>query len=321
MIISFEKKFFSFNLSSVVINSKFITSSKSGWIIKLQNKDNHVGFGEISPIFKNDLKICNRQINQIPKLNKEINIIEKISKFHPSIQSGINSAIAEIKGEIKFKKFYPFQRIEQTAILLQSNNVIDKLKFIKNNENYKNLNLTFKWKVGIQNNVIEEDLLEEILNIMPKNYKLRIDANGSWSRELANRWIEILKNNKNLDWLEQPLAADDIEGLRILNKKIPIALDESLLKFPELINYWEGWQIRRPSQEKNPLYLLSELNKNKKFISISSSFETGIGRRLLHHFALLQLNGPTPRVPGLALEQTPESFLFSSNPQIIWNKL
>ena len=101
IIMNFEKKFFSFNLSSVVINSKFITSSKSGWIIKLQNKDNHVGFGEISPIFKNDLKICNRQINQIPKLNKEINIIEKISKFHPSIQSGINSAIAEIKGEIK----------------------------------------------------------------------------------------------------------------------------------------------------------------------------------------------------------------------------
>ena len=60
-----------------------------------------------------------------------------------------------------------------------------------------------------------------------------------------------MKDIENIDWLEQPLSKDDIEGLRELNKRIPVALDESLLKYPNLINEWDGWQIRRPSQEKN----------------------------------------------------------------------
>ena len=156
---------------------------------------------------------------------------------------------------------------------------------------------------------------------MTSNIKLRIDANGSWKREVANRWVDILKDIKNIDWLEQPLSPNDIEGLRELNKRIPIALDESLLKYPYLINEWEGWQIRRPSQESNPIQLLKELKEKKGFRSLSTSFETGIGRRWLFHLSSLQLLGLTPKVPGLALKNIPYSFLFLNDPQQIWDKL
>ena len=135
------------------------------------------------------------------------------------------------------------------------------------------------------------------------------------------RWADILKDNKNIDWLEQPLCVDDIDGLTELNKKIPIALDESLLKFPNLVNNWEGWQIRRPSQEKNPDKLLRDLENKKALISISTSFETGIGRRWLYHLSTLQLQGPTPKVPGLAMNKFPKSFLFLNEAQKIWDQL
>ena len=151
------------------------------------------------------------------------------------------------------------------------------------------------------------------------NYELMQMVLGN--RQCANRWAEILYNNKNLDWIEQPLGIDDIEGSHELNKKIPIALDESLLKYPQLIHSWHGWQIRRPSQEKNPLELLEELNNKNSLKSLSSSFETGVGKRLLFHLSYLQLLGPTPKVPGLALKQMPNTFLFKSDPQIIWNNL
>ena len=131
----------------------------------------------------------------------------------------------------------------------------------------------------------------------------------------------ILKDIENIDWLEQPVSPDDIEFLRELNKKIPIALDESLLKYPYLINEWEGWQIRRPSQETNPLKLLRELEAKKGYRSLSTSFETGIGRRWLSHLSSLQLLGPTPKVPGLALKKNPVSFLFLNEPQKIWDQL
>ena len=163
--------------------------------------------------------------------------------------------------------------------------------------------------------------MKEILNQINSNIRLRIDANGSWGREIANRWADILKDNLNIDWLEQPLSIDDIDGLKELNKKIPIALDESLLKYPDLIYECDGWQIRRPSQEKNPVNLLRDLENKKGLISIGTSFETGIGRRWLYHLSSLQLLGPTPKVPGLALNKMPNSSLFLNEPQKIWDQL
>ena len=88
-----------------------------------------------------------------------------------------------------------------------------------------------------------------------------------------------------------------------------------------MIDEWKGWQIRRPSQEKNPYKLLRDLENKKALISISSSFETGIGRRWLYHLSSLQLKGPTPRVPGLAINTLPNTFLFSNGAQKIWDQL
>ena len=166
---------------------------------------------------------------------------------------------------------YYFNEIDQTAILLDPHNALQDLKILQENKFFKSKSLTIKWKVAIQNNASEEKTLEEILKHLRSNIKLRIDANGSWERKIAKRWVDILKDVENIDWLEQPLSIDDIEGLTELNKRMPIALDESLLKYPHLINEWDGWQIRRPSQERNPMHLLKELKDKKGFRSLSLS--------------------------------------------------
>jgi len=321
MKLIFKKKSFCFNLSTKVENSKTTYLTKSGWIIKLKNNDKNIGFGEVSPLLKEDLKKCEEQLNMIPEYLGVLNLSEQINIFHPCIQSAINSALAEINGKIIFKENYFFDEIDKTAILLNPNNVISDLNEIKKSQSNIGKSVTIKWKVALKNNNEEEAILEEILSQIGNNINLRIDANGSWGREMANRWADILKDNKNIDWLEQPLSVDDIDGLKELNKKIPIALDESLLKFPTLIDEWKGWQIRRPSQEKNPDKLLRDLENKKALISISTSFETGIGRRWLYHLSSLQLQGPTPKVPGLAINKFPNSFLFLNQAQKIWVQL
>lgn len=321
MNLIFKKKSYCFKLSTKVENSKTTYLTKSGWIIKLKNNDKKIGFGEVSPLLKEDLKKCEEQLNMIPEYVGVLNLSEQINIFHPCIQSAINSALAEINGKIIFKENYFFDEIDKTAILLNPNNVISDLNEIKKSQSNIGKSVTIKWKVALKNNNEEEAILEEILSQIGNNIKLRIDANGSWGREMANRWADILKDNKNIDWLEQPLSVDDIDGLKELNKKIPIALDESLLKFPTLIDEWKGWQIRRPSQEKNPDKLLRDLENKKALISISTSFETGIGRRWLYHLSSLQLQGPTPKVPGLAINKFPNSFLFLNQAQKIWDQL
>ena len=321
MNLIFQKKSYSFKLSAKVENSKTNYHTKSGWIIKLISNDKKIGFGEVSPLHKKDLKKCAKQLDMIPEYIEEFNLSEQINIFHPCIQSAINSALAEINGKIIFKENYYFDEIDKTAIFLNSENVISELNEIKKRQSDIGKSVTIKWKVALKNNHEEEANLEEILSQIGNNIKLRIDANGSWGREIANRWADILKDNKNIDWLEQPLCVDDIDGLTELNKKIPIALDESLLKFPTLIDEWKGWQIRRPSQENNPVKLLRELENKKALISISTSFETGIGKRWLHHLSSLQLQGPTPKVPGLAMNKFPNSFLFLNEAKKIWDQL
>jgi len=321
MNLTFRKKSFVFKLSSKVDNSHTTYKYKSGWIIKLKNIENRVAFGEVNPLRKKDLDKCQRQLNQIPKKFNSNDITNLIKSFHPCIQSAINSALAEIESKIIFKKNYYFNEIDQTAILLNTDNALQELKILQDNELFNGKSLTIKWKVAIQDNFSEEKTLITILNNLKSNINLRIDANGSWNREIANRWVDILKDIENLDWLEQPLAIDDIEGLRELNRRIPIALDESLLKYPNLINEWDGWQIRRPSQETNPVNLYKELKDKKGYRSLSTSFETGIGRRWLFHLSSLQLLGPTPKVPGLALNRNPNSFLSINEPKKIWDQL
>ena len=321
MNLTFKKKSFFFKLSSKVDSSNTTYKYRSGWIIKLRNIEKGVGFGEVNPLRKKDLDKCQIQLNQIPKYLNSKNISELIKNFHPCIQSAINSALAEIERKIIFQENYYFNEIDQTAILLNPHNALQELKTLQDNKIFDSKSLTIKWKVAIQDNASEEKTLIEILKQLRGNIKLRIDANGSWEREIANRWADILKDVKNIDWLEQPLSKDDIEGLRELNRRIPVALDESLLKYPYLINEWEGWQIRRPSQEKNPIYLLKELKDKKGFRALSTSFETGIGRRWLFHLSSLQLLGLTPKVPGLALNKNPNSFLFLNEPQKIWDQL
>ena len=55
MNLIFQKKSYSFKLSDKLENSKTTYHTKSGWIIKLTSNDKKIGFGEVSPLHKEDL--------------------------------------------------------------------------------------------------------------------------------------------------------------------------------------------------------------------------------------------------------------------------
>jgi len=56
MKLIFQKKSYSFKLSTKVENSKTTYLTKSGWIIKLTSNDKKIGFGEVSPLLRRRLK-------------------------------------------------------------------------------------------------------------------------------------------------------------------------------------------------------------------------------------------------------------------------
>jgi O-succinylbenzoate synthase len=178
--------------------------------------------------------------------------------------------------------------------------------------------LSVKWKVAAAADGQERALLELLLEKLPANTRLRLDANGGWSRATAWGWAERLAGEARLQWLEQPLASHDQAGLEALAARLPVALDESLRASPALVAWWPGWQVRRPLLEGDPRPLLAALAAGQPHWMVSTALETGIGRRWVHHLAALQALGPTPTAPGLAPGWCPRGDLFSADPQLVW---
>ena len=319
MSLLLKTKPFSFELLRSLKTSKGILKKKEGWLIHLQTNSGKSGWGEVAPISKVELKNCKRIIKSLDtNISREL-LEKKLSHFPASLGFGLGAALAEIDSLIDFQSSYNWSNIAQTAFLLPTDqSLISELESKLHHSSNHLKELTFKWKVGILSNEAEKKLLEEILNRLPANSHLRIDANEGWSRKTANEWAHYLINEKRLEWLEQPLPSNDIEGLTELSTRIPIALDESLLDNPELRKSWKSWQIRRPLLEGDPRILLQELNNKIGFRVISTSFETGIGKRWVEYLATLQQKGPTPTVPGLGIGWCPNHQLFSKDPKLVW---
>ena len=176
----------------------------------------------------------------------------------------------------------------------------------------------FKWKVAVHPDGLERSVLEQLLQLLPPDGGLRLDANGGWQPATAWAWAERLAGEPRLEWLEQPLGPADLAGLEALATRVPVALDESLQQQPWLRQSWSGWQVRRPSQEGDPRPLLAALEQGAPRLMLSTAFETGIGRRWLHHLAALQAQGPTPAAPGLASGWQPQGDLAAPDPARVW---
>ncbi len=321
MKLKLEIKPFSFHLLKPIQTSQRVITKKKGWLIKLEDQDNRVGWGEISPLNPAELNQCEKILVKLGSSPSKKNLENQIKTWPGSMGFAFGAALAEINCLIGDSSKQKWRKVSSSAILLPSNE-LELLKnldsTIENQYNDCPKALTFKWKVANDSNDNESILLQKILRKLPNNARLRIDANCGWSRSQAKEWAQALNREPRLEWLEQPLSEGDIEGLEELAQYIPVALDESLIKTPSLRKTWKHWQIRRPILEGDPRILLKELNNKTGYRVISTSFETGIGRRWVEHLAALQQESSTPTQPGLAPGWLPNSPLFNKNPRTVW---
>tara|TARA_B100001250_G_scaffold166215_1_gene143087 strand:+ start:649 stop:1614 length:966 start_codon:yes stop_codon:yes gene_type:complete len=318
MNLSLEFKPFSFDLLRTLQTAKGTIEGKRGWLIKLHDNYQY-GWGEVSPINSSELRHCEAILKNLGSFPSRNDLEKGIKTWPGALGFGIGAALAEIDCLIGSKSVQGWLKNTHSAFLLPNDkSLLSNIDLILKSNEHKRLNLTFKWKVGTLKNSEEKKLLKKILEKIPSNAHLRIDANAGWNRIEAQEWAEILISEPRLEWLEQPLPPADINGLKELSKQIPIALDESLIHNPSLRHTWKGWQVRRPLLEGDPRILLRELNDKVGYRVISTCFETGIGTRWINHLAALQEKGPTPTAAGLAPGWCPQSNLFSDNPQLVW---
>jgi O-succinylbenzoate synthase len=230
----------------------------------------------------------------------------------------IGAVLAELDGELGSGSCAGWLQAPTSAFLLPAGVAMrDALDRVLSSVD-SNLSFALKWKVAACDPEEEWCLLQDLLDKLPATARLRLDANGGWDRLQAWRWVEQLRGDPRLEWFEQPLAADDWEGLEAIAAVVPVALDESLQAHPSWRDQWKSWQVRRPLLEGDPRPLLRDLMRGKPHLMLSTSFETGIGGRWLAHLAALQAQGPTPAAPGLAPGWCPAGPLFSCDPAEVW---
>ena len=88
-----------------------------------------------------------------------------------------------------------------------------------------------KVKVGNRSVEADVDRIRALAEAVGSDVDLRVDANGAWSVEEAETFIQETVGLE-LDYVEQPLDPDDIDGHAALQEfGVDIALDESLALF------------------------------------------------------------------------------------------
>ncbi|MGL4941746.1 MAG: dipeptide epimerase [Thermoguttaceae bacterium] len=104
--------------------------------------------------------------------------------------------------------------------------------------------LCYTLKLGSKNESELLDFYREVIKV-----PVRFDVNGGWSRDVAMRRVSELESTFNVELIEQPLPANDLEGMLKLRKKanVPLIADESW-RTPEdlalVAKYFDGVNIK-----------------------------------------------------------------------------
>ena len=337
--LTLEWRPFRFALPRALVTAQGALQERAGWLLRLQASDGRLGWGEAAPLelgvglrggapgaCADTLEACRATIMELgPSLSRQ-QLEEALPTLPGSLAFAIGAALAELEGLADeapggglaagwlAEGWLP---APPSAWLLPAGAAV--LPVLE--EALASNAQTLKWKVAAGDDARERQLLEVVLERLPEGARLRLDANGGWDRATAAAWAERLEEEPRLEWLEQPLADDDLEGLEALVARLPVALDESLRRHPWLRQRWSGWQVRRPALEGDPRPLLAALAAGRAGWMVSTAFETGVGRRLVEHAAALQWRGPTPTAPGLAPQWRPTGPLFDADPAVAWASL
>ena len=324
---------FAFALPAPLPTSQGVLRGRRGWLLRLDDAAGAVGWGEVAPLAVGtaaaDLQLqrCGVALAALGAAPVRSQLEAALPTLPPPLAFGLGLALAELDG-LGNPATTPWRSAPTAAWLLPAGAaMVPALERALAAATGPAAAVgtpppfTVKWKVAVQEQATEWQLLEHLLERLPRAARLRLDANGGWDRATATAWAERLLDEPRLEWLEQPLAAADQEGLTALAAQLPVALDESLVHDPGLRERWPGWQVRRPALEGDPRPLLAALAAGRPGLMVSTAFETGVGRRLVEHAAALQWQGPTPTAPGLAPHWRPPGPLFATDPQLAWQAL
>jgi O-succinylbenzoate synthase len=286
MIYQFSFRYFSQKFTNPIITNHGLWEIRESVIIRLINEENHVTWGEISPIswfgsetIEQALDFC----RQLPKtITKEI--IFTIPDHLPACQFAFESSNDAGGFRLYSRDFqWPDANLDLTYSGLLS---AGKLALNQWNSLWEQGYKTFKWKIAVDHINRELEIFDLLISSLPNSAKLRLDANGGLSYQQAELWLKNCDQFlPKIEFIEQPLPADKFREMRELSNlySTPIALDESIANLQQLEScFQQGWGgifVIKPAIVGSPFRLKEFCKKHQIDVVFSSVFETEIGRQ------------------------------------------
>ena len=222
-------------------------------IVKITTDSNNVGFGEAPPtgVITGDTKgaILGAIENHIKKaiIGMDIAYFEeimlKLNKCivkNTSAKAAIDMALYDLYGQLykaplyKLLGGYRDELITDITISVNAPEEMAKDSLDAIRLGYK----TLKIKVG-KDSAMDIKRLKAVRNIVGPNINIRIDANQGWKpKEAVNVLRKMEDAGLQIEFVEQPVLAHDIDGLKFVtdNVYIPVLADESVFSPMDALN-------------------------------------------------------------------------------------
>ncbi|QSG02262.1 o-succinylbenzoate synthase [Natranaeroarchaeum sulfidigenes] len=209
---------------------------REGWALRIDSGGT-TGLGEATPLpgWTESLSACRAGITDaVEQLNADdpaaaLAVVEEL----PAARHAVSLALADLRATENDEPLYrSLGSVGRTTRVPVNATIGDVGPDVAATAAHEALGEGFRAiKLKVGNRPIEKDVdrVEAVREAVGPNVAIRVDANGAWSREQARHALTLLSGTI-LDYVEQPLEADDLAGLAELRELtgIDMALDESL---------------------------------------------------------------------------------------------
>ncbi|MEW6070745.1 MAG: dipeptide epimerase, partial [Candidatus Thermoplasmatota archaeon] len=219
-----------------------ITYNYEGVLVKIETDENIYGWGEASPSERITFETQATVLNTLDKIKpivigknpleieKMMLAVDENVHGNSSAKASIDLALHDILGKylrLPLNKIFGSDKVEiRTSITIGIKDLKEVVEEALNLVERKVK--TIKLKIGID---AEKDIekVKALRETIGYGIRLRVDANQGYSVSQAIKVLNALERYE-IEFIEQPVNAKDIEGLREVrnNTAIPIMADESL---------------------------------------------------------------------------------------------
>ncbi len=217
--------------------------------------------------------------------------MQRALRFNGSVKSAISAAVHDLAGKRLGIPLYRLWGLDPAKAPLSSFTIAiassdaELRHRVQQAASYPVL----KVKLGTDH---DEAIIRTVRDAAPDKI-LRVDANAAWSAKQALRMVELLAG-LGVEYLEQPLPAHDVDGLRFVRERsiLPVIADESCVVATDvarLAGSVDGINIKlsKCGGLREALRMIATARAHGMLVMAGCMIETSLGITAAAHFAPL----------------------------------